>query len=95
MGMRLKVSWLILEFSVISFQSSPPPRFFVSVASKGVANDMTISANSTAVIVANFSMSWKWLVSADSKGVSDPEMLWAGRWLAIPTRSGEAGDSRG
>ena len=43
--------------------------FFVSADSKGVAGEKRVSAYSKRLKVAVFSMSWEWLVSADSKGV--------------------------
>ena len=41
--------------------------FFVSADSKGVAGKYRVSAHSKGLKVAVFSMSWEWLVSADSK----------------------------
>jgi hypothetical protein len=43
--------------------------FFVSADSKGVAGEKSVSADSARLKVAVFSMSWEWLVSADSKEV--------------------------
>ena len=45
----------------------PIPAVFVSADSKEVAGDMVVSADSKGLKVSNFSMSWKWLVSADSE----------------------------
>src|SRR5712691_1645460 len=45
----------------------PPPVFFVTAHSKGVAGENLISAHSKRLKVVVFSMSWEWLVSADSK----------------------------
>jgi hypothetical protein len=47
----------------------PTPLFFISVASTGVAVVMSVSADFKGLKVSDFSVSWKWLVSADSKGV--------------------------
>ncbi len=44
--------------------------FFVSAHSKGVAGGSAVSAHSTRLKVAVFSVAWRWLVSADSKGVT-------------------------
>jgi len=46
----------------------PPPVFFVSAHSKGFARELLVTAHSAGLKVAVFSMSWEWLVSADSKG---------------------------
>ncbi len=48
----------------------PPPRFFGTAHSKGVAGESRVSAHSTRLKVAVFSTSWGWLVSADSKEVT-------------------------
>jgi hypothetical protein len=45
--------------------------FFVSADSKGVAGEFGVSAHSKGLKVAVFSMSWEWLVSADSKEFMD------------------------
>ncbi len=50
-------------------RSPPTPRVFISADSKGVAGDITVSADSTGLKVSDFSMSWKWFVSADSEGL--------------------------
>ncbi len=50
-----------------SWKCPPPPMFFVSAHSKGVAGEKFVSAHSEGLKVAVFSMSWKCLVSADSK----------------------------
>ncbi len=44
--------------------------FFVSADSKGVAGEISVSADSVGLKVAVFSVSWEGLVSADSKGVT-------------------------
>jgi hypothetical protein len=44
------------------------PVFFVSAHSKGFARELLVTAHSAGLKVAVFSMSWEWLVSADSKG---------------------------
>jgi hypothetical protein len=50
---------------------APHPRvFFVSAYSKGVAGESLVSADSTGLKVAVFSVSWKRLVSADFKEVT-------------------------
>ena len=48
----------------------PPPVFFVSADSKGVAGESLVSAHSTGLKVALFSAGWESLGSAESKGVS-------------------------
>ena len=50
-------------------RAPPTPPVFVSADSKRVAGIISISADSAGLKVHLFSMSWKWVVSADSKGV--------------------------
>jgi hypothetical protein len=57
----------------------PPPLFFVSADSKAFAGDMSVSADSARVKVADFSVSWKWLVNADSEGVTRAFCLLEGK----------------
>src|SRR6266849_2970849 len=47
-----------------------PPCFFGTAHSKGVAGERRVSAHSTGLKVAVFSVGWEWRVSADSKGVT-------------------------
>ena len=48
----------------------PPPVFFVSAESKGVAGEDRVSADSKRLEVAGFSVICEWPVSADSEGVT-------------------------
>jgi|SRR6266567_2905592 len=50
--------------------ASPTPVFFVSAHSKGVAGENRVTAHSTGLKVAAFSMIWEWLLSAHSKAVT-------------------------
>src|SRR6266487_2240464 len=50
--------------------ASPTPVFFLSAHSKGVAGENRVTAHSTGLKVAAFSMIWEWLLSAHSKGVT-------------------------
>jgi len=56
----------------------PSPSFFVSVASKGLAREMLVSADSARLKVAVFSMVCGWLVSADSKGFTGASCILIG-----------------
>src|SRR6266487_2132749 len=51
------------------YTASPTPVFFLSAHSKGVAGENRVTAHSTGLKVAAFSMIWEWLLSAHSKGV--------------------------
>jgi hypothetical protein len=62
--------------------AAPTSQFFVSADSKAVAGDMSISVHSARVKVAEFSVSWKRLVSADSKEVTSPLCLLKGKQAA-------------
>jgi hypothetical protein len=63
----LSVEWRGTE----SEEWPPPPVFFVSAHSKGVAGENVVSADSKRLKVGLFSVSWRGSVSADSKVVTE------------------------
>jgi hypothetical protein len=66
----------------------PPPVFFVTAHSKEVTGEMLVSAHSTGLKVAVFSVSWEWLVSADSKKVTDAFIIPVGRHIGTAHSKG-------
>jgi hypothetical protein len=58
------------ESSWLGVCGPPPPMFFVSADSKELTGAISVTADSAGLKVVVFSMSWKWLATAHSKGVT-------------------------
>ena len=58
-----------------------PPMFFRSAHSKELTGETPVTAHSKRVKVAAFSVSWEWLASADSKGVTGASRILIGKHI--------------